>query len=350
MPGAPAKCCAACFGDRGLTRLIEGMSTENGACAFCGSEGVPLIAPRALADLFGPIVSIYEPSAEGRLLIEWFRDDWDLFHHPRLADNARAKELLAEVLNNGEIVRATFAPSPKYQTDRLLKWEQLRSELMHENRYFPAVKLDLDRLDELFGYLQAAEFPGIWYRARLQTGDQPFDPADMGPPPRRIASHGRANPAGIPYLYLGSTAETAVAEIRPHTGEKACVAEFRLQDGLKLVDLRSPRRVISPFQLADEDELGSLRSDVMFLERLGDELTRPILPQGAPFDYVPSQYLCEYIKKCGYDGVLYRSSVSQGINLALFKPEKAAAQGVAQYDVLKVEATIQRAAPPDGAA
>jgi hypothetical protein len=345
MPGAPAKCCATCFGDRGLAGLIDGMSTEKGACPYCGSEGITLIAPDALADLFGPVVSIYEPSKDGRLLVDWLRDDWGLFHHERFADNARAKELLAEVLNNGEIVRTAFAPSPKYQTDRLLKWEQLRSELMHENRYFPAVKFDLDRLVELFGYLQAAEFPATWYRARLQTSDQPFNVAEMGPPPPRIASHGRANPAGIPYLYLGSDAETSVAEIRPHTGEKACVAEFRLRDGLKLVDLRSPRRVISPFVLSDEDELGSLRGDVMFLERLGDELTRPILPQGAPFDYVPSQYLCEYIKKCGYDGVLYRSSVGQGINLALFKPENAAAQGVTQFDVLKVEATIRPSAP-----
>lgn len=92
------------------------------------------------------------------------------------------------------------------------------------------------------------------------------------------------------------------------------VAEFTIPDGLKLLDLRSPRALVSPFVLGDEDQIGLLRSDIDFLERLGQELTSAILPQGALIDYVPSQYLCEFIKKCGYAGVLYRSSVSNGIN------------------------------------
>src|SRR5262245_3392924 len=146
-------------------------------------------------------------------------------------DNPRVKDLLAEVLDDGEIVRKTFVPSPKYQSVSLVRWEQLRTELMHENRYFPAVQFDTDRLRELLDHLQADEVPELWHRARLQTGEGPFAIEDMGAPPRRIASHGRANPAGIPYLYLGSTPQTAASEIRPHTGEKACVADFALPAG-----------------------------------------------------------------------------------------------------------------------
>ncbi|WP_247282117.1 MULTISPECIES: RES domain-containing protein [unclassified Bradyrhizobium] len=37
----------------------------------------------------------------------------------------------------------------------------------------------------------------------------------MGAPPRRLAAHGRANPPGIPYFYLGSLPETALAEGSP---------------------------------------------------------------------------------------------------------------------------------------
>jgi hypothetical protein len=301
---------------------------------------VALIAASQLGEVFGPLINIYEPNAKGRLLVEWLREDWDLFHHPNM-DNARVKELLAEVLDDGEIVRELFVPSPKYQTDRLIVWETLRAELMHENRYFPATRLDLERLEELFEILRAEAVPKVWHRARLQTADAPFKLEDMGAPPRRVASHGRANPAGIPYLYLGSTPETGVCEIRPHTGERACVAEFELADELSIVDLQSPRRVVSPFDYTDEDLIGPLRGDVAFLERLGQELTRPIVPQSAPFDYVPSQYVCEYIKKCGYHGVLYRSSVSDGFNLALFDPTRARAIKVTQYDVLKVAATIR---------
>ena len=157
----------------------------------------------------------------------------------------------------------------------------------------------------------------MWYRARIQTGDAAFTVDQMGAPPNRIASHGRANPAGIPYLYLGSTQGTAISELRPHTGEMVCVADFTTPPNLKLVDLRSPRKMVSPFLLEDAADIGRMRSDLPFLERLGDELTRPVVPQSAAIDYTPSQYLCEFIKKRGYEGVIYRSSVSDGMNLAL---------------------------------
>ncbi len=158
----------------------------------------------------------------------------------------------------------------------------------------------------------------------------------MGAPPKRTASFGRANPAGIPYLYLGSTQLTAVSEVRPHTGEIICVADFVTSNDLKLVDLRNPREMVSPFIFPDADEIGEMRDEMPFLEQLGEELTRPVVPQSAAIDYTPSQYLCEFIKKCGYDGVIYRSSVSEGINLAMFDPSRADPGAVTQLRVTSV--------------
>lgn len=333
------KCCAHCFGDRGLEKsIVPALSTERGDCFFCSAKNVALVEPIQLADVFGLLVNIYELDAGGRPLVSLLKEDWAMF--PSM-DNAAATVLLAEVLDNEEIVRKPFIPSSKYKSDGLQRWEKLRSELMHENRYFPAAQLDLDRLKGLLDHLQADGVPTTWYRARLQSSGIPFTVDQMGAPPPRTASHGRANPAGIPYLYLGSDPGTAVAEIRPHTGEKACVAEFEVPAGLKLVDLRNPRRIVSPFVLTVEDEIGFLRSDIDFLERLGEELTRPVVPQGAPFDYVPSQYLCEFIKKCGYAGVLYRSSVTDGINLALFSPSRATPKSIVEYNITRVTAEIE---------
>ena len=98
--------------------------------------------------------------------------------------------------------------------------------------------------------------------------------------------------------------------------------------------------IVSPFLLGDENEVGLLRGDIDFLEKLGDELTRPVLPQSAAIEYIPSQYLCEFIKKSGFDGVLYRSSVSDGVNLALFDPDKAEPKSVEQHTVGKVTVEI----------
>src|SRR3989344_1830697 len=127
-----------------------------------------------------------------------------------------------------------------------------------------------------------------------------------------------------------------------HTGEKPCVPDFKIKGALTAVDLRNPRQLVSPFLLADAAAIGQLRADIPFLERLGDELTRPVLTRGAAIDYVPSQYLCEFIKKRGYDGVVYRSSVSDGINLALFDPSRAVAGAVDIYDVRGVSVQIER--------
>ena len=212
---------------------------------------------------------------------------------------------------------------------------------MYKNRYFPESNLDGERLEGLLAQLQADDVPDVWYRARIQRDEIPFPIEKMGAPSNRDTSHGRANPPGIPYLYLGSKEETAVSEIRPHTGELACVADFTLPHDLKLVDLRNPRRLISPFLFGDEDQIASVRNDIPFIERLGQELTRPILPQGAAIDYVPSQYLCEFIKKAGYDGVIYSSSVGDGMNLALFDPSMAMPGMVRQRRVARVSVNIE---------
>jgi hypothetical protein len=179
MPSV-AKCCPNCFGDRGLGKsIIPAITSERGACSYCESQDVPLVAPLQLGDYFSVLVSIYVQADDGRQLIEWLREDWDLFHHPTM-DNPRAKDLLAEVLDDGEIIRKTLVPSPKYHSDRQLRWERLRTELMHENRYFPAAQFDTERLRELLDHLQADDVPAVWHRARLQTGDAPYTIADMG--------------------------------------------------------------------------------------------------------------------------------------------------------------------------
>lgn len=336
----PTNCCPECFDDRGLRKdIIPSRSTTRGICDFCGSTAVDLIEPRQLADEFELLISIYEPDPGGKTLVEWLKEDWSLFSHARM-DVAHAKELLGEILDDGDIVRKAFSPSATYKSEGLARWETLRDELMYKNRYFLDEALDTDRLKELLAHLLADDMPARWYRARILSDGAAYPIDQMGVPPKRLATHGRANPPGIPYLYLGSLPETAAAEIRPHTGEMACVADFSLPLPLTAVDLRDPRKLVSPFVLADAGAIGQLRADISFLERLGDELTRPVLPQGAAIDYIPSQYLCEFIKKSGYEGVVYRSSVSDGINLALFDPGKATGGAVELYAISRVSVTV----------
>lgn len=335
-------CCPECFDDRSLReQLFPSLDPNYGTCDFCGSADTQLIEPEKLANYFEILVSAYEPSDNGKSLVEWMKEDWQLFSHQRM-DIAHAKELLGEILNDGEIVRRRFVPSASYTSEGLAKWDKLRDELMYVNRWFLDVDINEYRLEQLLHMLTASSLSRQWYRARIRTDDDVFPVERMGAPPRRRSSNGRANPAGIPYLYLASHPETAVAEIRPHTGEIACVADFTIPE-IKVADLRNPRKFVSPLILTDASEIAQLRADLPFLERLGEELTRPVQPAGAAIDYIPSQYLCEFIKRKGFGGVMYRSSVSDGINLALFNPEQAAGGNVMLYNVANVSISVDRA-------
>jgi hypothetical protein len=317
-------CCPECIGDRQLRRnVIPSLSKEKGVCSYCGSENQSLISPAELRERFELLIDAYAPDNAGQTLVEWLKHDWAMFDHPRM-DVAHAKELLADILDDGDVVRQNFAAIPATGRRALEVWDQLRAELMHQNRFFPVTAIDMERLKWLLPELElySDELPKIWFRSRIQDSDIRYPLEQMGCPPKNLVSHGRANPAGIPYLYLASTEITAISEVRPHSGDWVSVAKVAIPE-LKIIDLRCPRKTVSPFSLKYEDTLASYREDIDFLEKLGGELSRPVLQKSAAFDYIPSQYLCEFVKNCGYDGVMYRSAAEGGVNLALFNPSRA---------------------------
>jgi len=286
------------------------------------------------------VTGIYVPDENGDLLFDLLQRDWQVFDTCNI-NPANATLLLAEILDETTITRRKYLPSSSSRSDTLERWRNVKEELKHQNRFFPKTAFDLDRIEPLLSHLQVSvkDVTRAWYRARIQE-EAAFPPEEMGAPPRDRVKHGRANPAGIPYLYLASARQTAAAEIRPHPGEIVCIAEFKTPETLSLVDLRHPRMTVSPFSLSSENEVAQIRGDLDFLEYFGEELTRPIVPQAAAIEYIPSQYLCEFIKGCGYDGVLYCSSVGEGSNLALFDPALATTGEVMSSKIERVSVEL----------
>ena len=339
-------CCANCIGDRYLRQqVIPEVSHGVGTCDFCGAVNASLVEPRELRDQFELLVAAYAPDAGGRTLVEWMKEEWAMFGHSAL-DLPLAQQLLAAILDEEEVVQRKFRPIIAEAPATLDVWAELRDELKWTNRFFPeaATRLDM-RLPswlELLSLDVGAENDPEWYRARIEEGSEAYGVDEMGAPPPERVTHGRANPPGIPYLYLSSTAETAVAEVRPHPGDYVDVAVFPLPADLQVIDLvNNPRVTASPFALEDEREIILLRGGLQLLEQLARELAGPVLPRAAAIDYVPTQYLCEFIKKMHYDGVLYRSSVGSGRNLALFDPEMSAARAVERRRTTSVLVTSE---------
>lgn len=335
-------CCAKCFGDPYLEReVIAPKSMGAGLCDYCGRNTDVRVEPDELADRFEMLLDVYEPHNDGEELHDLLSRDWGILTSANLS-RASAAALLSKILGDAAkteryVVRLTENLTP------LDQWQAFRRELMQSNRFFPKSPLDLTDLERLLAYLQSGPdtYPSMMYRARTY-GTTPHTPTEMGAPPADLCSQGRANPVGIPFLYLASDPQTAASEVRPHTGDGLCVAEFVLSDGLRLVDLRAPMRTVSPFAMPDEDLFLLLYRARPLLHEMGEELTRPVGPRTAAVHYLPTQYLCEFIKKCGFDGVLYRSSVGPGINVALFDPNKAIVGKVSHHRVTQVSVTISQ--------
>lgn len=153
----------------------------------------------------------------------------------------------------------------------------------------------------------------------------------MGMRPAEKARNGRANPVGIPYLYLASDLETAISEIRPSLKDKVTVGRFKLLEPFSIIDLRN----VSPFRFVEDEDFEKLFSMIGYLNKLGTDLSKPVNPKAAELEYLPTQYLCEFIKSVGYDGVAYNSSLAKGYNLAIFREEKLKCTRTELYEIEK---------------
>jgi len=331
-------CCGDCFGDEFLSNRIAAKSSNTGSCDFCGASEVELLEPADLFDVFQPVLGLYEAVPEdGEPIVELLARDWLLFSS---ISHDKAAELVDAINGTDWHSRNSFKPKHAEDSDAIENWDFFCEELKFENRYFPRAIPERDYLENLFDFVvtSPSEAPDIFYRARVGKGSSAYSIDRMGKPPKGESSGGRANPFGISYLYTGSTEKTAVAEIRPQKGEVVTVAEFEVAGGreLQFVDLRSPRSRVSPFEI-EEDKLRLIYAGMEYLCKLGEELTKPIQRHKANLDYLPCQYLCELIKHQGRDGVIYKSSVGDGDNYAIFDDSSLNARAAHGVEIVETD-------------
>ncbi|KAB7791319.1 RES family NAD+ phosphorylase [Bifidobacterium leontopitheci] len=204
-------------------------------------------------------------------------------------------------------------------------WEKFANHLKYHNRFFVSF-IDLEALGELITYTRTICKQGtVLTRARIAKDAEGFAPGkDMGAPPQGLAGNGRINPAGISELYttLGDDAEaddTALHEIRAGMHDYVTFGKFILNRTITIADL-SRLEEISPFDI-DEDDLPLLAANLEILNGMSREISKPMRRGDDSLEYVPSQYIAEFIKSLKYDGVKYASTLRNGgMNLCLFDP------------------------------
>jgi hypothetical protein len=142
-----------------------------------------------------------------------------------------------------------------------------------------------------------------------------FSPARMTPLPDR-ATEGRVNPKGIPCLYLCTDMNTAMSEVRPWIGSYISVAQFVLLKDLSLIDCSSDKSLGIIFWPGEEPDPAKREIEVWGEVNRG--FSQPVTPTDSVADYAPTQVLAEAFRSYGYDGIVYRSMLGEGKNVALF--------------------------------
>lgn len=348
------RCCENCFEGRTLKEYIN-LNGKIHKCDLCGTKGVNCIEPYRLYDLFKPPLELFtNVRKDGKPLPELFdREYWPIFNDPPPDKNKRAKfwqELFADPnrKNRGKKTLDPFASwivKPSLSPSRL--WQELSIYLKTKRRF----SVDYKRFNRIFDYLRHPpddmiySFPmgrPVFYRARIADENaKVFECKDMGPPPPSKASAGRANPLGIPYLYLADRIETAIAEVRPWTDAKVYVANFKTNRLIRvLINLGKPAS-LDPFAVTQNPIKRWVLNDLMGI--LTTELSKPVDPRKSHLDYLPSQFLVEFIRnenesKPPLDGVMWPSSANPGgSNIVLFDKNIVSCIGTKATTVFGVE-------------
>lgn len=321
------ECCTKCFDDKELKFTVSATMLGISNCKFCGSEDETVTKVENLQDRFEFLLSFIEESTEGICAIAIIDDYFNIFS-ARLGDN---KTRLLEAILGSSLSGKLYIPKwDKFHS--AAHWKELRDELISKNRYFPQSSLyrKITQSDNsasfsvFFKVLQLLEYKlsgdDLLYRARIS--DTQLNDSEMGAPPVGSANSGRANPFGISYLYMASTIGTALSEVRPFNEGIVYVSrllpkEVHSDEPIIFINLANPRRDVSPFVFS-EDEYEHLIYSLSLLEQFSRDLSKPVRPHKSELEYLPTQFICEYIKSLRYKGIIFNSSFGNGVNYVAF--------------------------------
>ena len=344
------KCCADCFRDHVLHDRIESLNIK-GDCEFCGATETfvyDFARMNDIQDALLTIMSLYEPADTvgdhaGHSMAYELTSRWRLFN---LSEDLTAKLLdvmyreTASGVFDGYNLETLLRGDVRLKVDETVTiaehdWEKFAEHLKYRNRFFVSF-IDLDELAKLISCTRAICKSGtVLTRARIAENPKGYAPGpDMGAPPAGLAGNGRINPVGISELYttVGSddiADDTALHEIRAGMHDYVTFGKITLDKTITVADL-SKISEISPFDI-DAEDLLLFAANLEILDGMARDIAKPMRRGDNPLEYIPSQYIAEFIKSLDeeqggpYDGVMYNSTLRKGgVNLCLFAPEKYA--------------------------
>lgn len=318
------KCCPNCFKDKFAKELVFSLAKKDwGKCDFCGAKGERLleVVPESeLAEQLGDLLSVFSTadSEEGVFptLFDAFIETWSIFEsESRVAFNSMIQALFPKDSSIKELLTGPVRldPSPSAENPFQLNffgphdWNEFAYSIQHVQRYHAEI-VNRDILARLLNALakEIDQSTGIWYRARRWNGKPRHELTvkELKEPKPDKAGDGRMTPRGVPCLYISNSVGGAMSEIRASKYDEVAILAMRPARKLKILDL-SRVDEISPF---DENvDCKELASNIKNLRQMKADLVKPVRATDDPIDYVPTQYIADFARSIGFEGIGYRS-------------------------------------------
>lgn len=330
--------CKDCFADEELRSEVSFNGSDFGLCEVCHSTDI-LIDSSEFYAFFDGLVKLFSPSESGKPIAELIQEDWHLFK-----DSKVATILLNEVLINGKYP-FSINNRVNYRSDiinRIAVWDRLKKSVKENSRFFTSI-------DEFLQYKYIS--PGgdglrvgqKLFRSRITpVGQKKIKGKNMGCPPKDLATPGRANPIGIPYLYLCDTAKTTYFEVRAVYLDKLSVGTFEIVRDLSLVDFIYDVNLYLSF-VDGSLPLSEIIIKKKIIDAISSDLSKPLRRYDSELEYVPTQFICEYCKDyVNADGISFESSLHRGgRNYVLFDQTAAKCTRVVSHIISRIDIDIK---------
>ncbi len=336
-------CCVECFRDSEIRAAIK-MIGHKGKCPICNRQDVWIYDSEKdlflsnVEELLDSILEIYIPESELPELYpedekmnieERLLKDWEIFS----GNTYEVKNIVTEIIDESfdldsrlisEKIGVPQLYDEEYLRDNSIlgvgNWDTFKKYIRNENR-FHGEYINYEILENI---LKETEIiipkDEYFYRARLtdERHKNGFEKGEMGAPPCDVASAGRINSKGQSCLYLSNNMDTTVKEIRGQAFDGVTIATFNTKCELHVLDLSSIAH-FTPFY-KDNNKINYLINE-RHLRRIKNDLAKPVSRLDSDLDYLPTQYISDFAKYLGYDGVKYYSTFDkESYNLALFNP------------------------------
>ena len=315
---------------------------EIGNCDYCGQKNVlvcSLDRPSDISDLISEVVSVYEESENGETLSQILLNDWNIFDR----SNRDVCDLIETFLRisfeeDKSCNTIVCIPKPieeKYGIFSGHSWDEFSTIIKTENRFYNGL-FRAELFSSFLTYSISRYHKGqIFYRARICENEIGYGIDQMGAPPQGKRKAGRVNPDGICVLYLTSDEETALSEVRASAFDFVSIGIFRLKKDISVVNIASLNNN-SPVLYSSG--LESLAANNKIFSSIAKEISKPLRRNDSPLEYLPTQYITEFIKSNGYAGVEYASTMKTGgSNIAVFDENLLECISVKNVEIEKIK-------------